>query len=158
MEKISRKEAVSRGQITYFTGEECKHGHVAYRYVKNGACSECVKSANGTYSAPDGNARREAKEMMVTVKVRGFQEDRETLSAAAYGLAVMRSPVLLQGDVDPRALPQGREPSGTALFSFLCFQEDVDTLRQIANRLTDGRRVNVDTARKAAFNEAAKWA
>ena len=66
--------------------------------------------------------------------------------------------MLLQSDVDPRTLPQGREPAGTALFTFLCYQEDVDTLRQIANGMIAAHGFDVEAARNAAFKEAAKWA
>lgn len=38
---ISRDEALAQGLLRYFTGEPCKHGHVAERYVKNRACLEC---------------------------------------------------------------------------------------------------------------------
>ena len=158
MEKISRKDAAQKGQTTYFTGEQCKHGHIAYRYVKSGACSDCIKFANGAQVLPNAAERKAAKEMMLSVKIRGYFEDREALAAAAYGLALMRCPVLAMGDVDPRTLPQGKEPSGTALFSFLCFQEDVDALRGIANGMLAARPFDVEAARKLAFAEASKWA
>ena len=38
----SRAEAKATGAKHYFTGEPCKHGHVAPRKTK-GACIECVK-------------------------------------------------------------------------------------------------------------------
>jgi len=43
MEVICRGEARSKGLHTYFTGCPCPHGHVAYRYTRNGKCSECAK-------------------------------------------------------------------------------------------------------------------
>lgn len=131
MEKISRRDAASSGQITYFTGEPCKHGHVAYRYTKNGACSECVKGANFQPHDPNAAARREARGQMVQVKIRAFAEDREGVASGAYALALMRWPVLLQSDVDPKLLPTHREPSGTALYAFLCHEEDIGALRSI---------------------------
>ena len=158
MEKISRIEAQARGEKIYFTGEPCKRGHVVYRYVKNGACSDCVKNANGQQVTPDAMSRKEARERMLGLKVRAFMEDRDALAAAAYGLALMRCPALLQSDVAPRTLPQGREPAGTALFTFLCYLEDVDALRQIANGMLSAHKFDVEAARNAAFKEAAKWA
>lgn len=155
MEIIKRSESLARGLNSYFTGEPCKRGHITYRYVKNGACSDCVKSANGGQVTPESLARKEVKERMVALKVRGYMEDRDTLAAAAYGLALMRAPVLLQSDVDPKILPKGAERSGSMLFTFLCFQEDVDALRQIANGMK--RPFDVEAARVAAFKEAAKW-
>jgi hypothetical protein len=38
-----RKEAKLRGDLRYFTGKPCKHGHVAERHVSNGMCLECAK-------------------------------------------------------------------------------------------------------------------
>jgi hypothetical protein len=38
----TRKEAKATGAKFYFTGEPCKHGHVAPRKTK-GACVECIK-------------------------------------------------------------------------------------------------------------------
>lgn len=39
---VSRQEAIERGLTKYFTGEECKHGHVSERYVLNGGCVTCI--------------------------------------------------------------------------------------------------------------------
>ena len=38
----TRKEAQDKGAKYYFTGEPCKHGHIAPRKTK-GACVECLK-------------------------------------------------------------------------------------------------------------------
>jgi len=38
----TRKEAKTSGAKYYFTGEPCKHGHIALRKTK-GACVECLK-------------------------------------------------------------------------------------------------------------------
>lgn len=40
-EIISRKEAKARGLKRYFTGEPCKHGHVAERNYSDKKCIEC---------------------------------------------------------------------------------------------------------------------
>ena len=39
----SGKEAKEIGSTRYFTGKECKHGHVALRYAKSGACTACSR-------------------------------------------------------------------------------------------------------------------
>jgi hypothetical protein len=41
MRIISKKEAIERGQIYYYTGKPCKHGHDSVRMVKGGACNQC---------------------------------------------------------------------------------------------------------------------
>ena len=38
----TRAEAKAAGATHYFTGEPCKHGHIAPRKTK-GACIECLK-------------------------------------------------------------------------------------------------------------------
>jgi hypothetical protein len=55
----SLAEAKSIGHNLYFTGVACKHGHVAHRYVKDRACSACVKAkVKRNSTAGGGNARR----------------------------------------------------------------------------------------------------
>ena len=43
MELISRKEAAETFKHLYFTGEPCKHGHIAPRYTHTCVCSTCHK-------------------------------------------------------------------------------------------------------------------
>lgn len=38
----TRKEAIDAGEIKYWTGRPCSKGHVAQRYVKGGACIDCI--------------------------------------------------------------------------------------------------------------------
>lgn len=42
MEIISREEAASQGKKRYFTGQPCRNGHVAQRYVLNSGCLDCA--------------------------------------------------------------------------------------------------------------------
>jgi hypothetical protein len=41
MELIDRKTALSLGLTTYFTGKECKYGHISTRKVHSGSCTAC---------------------------------------------------------------------------------------------------------------------
>ena len=43
---VTRDEARVRGLKRYFTGEPCKHGHVAERWVANGGCTVCLLASN----------------------------------------------------------------------------------------------------------------
>lgn len=44
---ISRKESLACGGSRYFTGEPCKHGHIAQRFTNDGArCVECRPKGN----------------------------------------------------------------------------------------------------------------
>lgn len=153
MNIVERKVALARGETVYFTGQPCKHGHVTYRYVKNGACSECVKKANGSQVNPMSDERRAAKLSFSRVNIRAYVEDRAAVAAAAYALAVMRFPYLLESDVDPKLLPTDRS-GGTALYAFHVHDDDISTLRQIARGLMNTRQFDVEAARNKALNFA----
>ena len=43
MNILSRKEAKEQGLKYYFTGEPCKHGHLAEKFVSNGTCLVCTR-------------------------------------------------------------------------------------------------------------------
>jgi len=55
MKIISRQEAIAQGLTRYFTGESCKHGHIAERQVCNSGCLACcklrVKAKNASWRA-----------------------------------------------------------------------------------------------------------
>jgi hypothetical protein len=63
----TRKEAQAAGATHYFTGEPCKHGHVALRKTK-GSCIECLKiewqqsAKTRTAYFAEYNKREEVKE------------------------------------------------------------------------------------------------
>lgn len=38
---VSRKEAIAKGLLKYFTGKSCKHGHLSERYVFGWKCRGC---------------------------------------------------------------------------------------------------------------------
>lgn len=40
---MERKQAAAAGFIKYNTGRQCRHGHLADRYVNSGACVDCLK-------------------------------------------------------------------------------------------------------------------
>lgn len=46
MVKITRKDARLQGLKYYFTGVECKHGHIAQRRVSNTLCLDCSTANN----------------------------------------------------------------------------------------------------------------
>jgi hypothetical protein len=39
---VTREEALQRGHTHFYIGTRCKNGHLAKRYVSNGACVDCV--------------------------------------------------------------------------------------------------------------------
>ena len=80
----TRAEAKAAGAAYYFTGEPCKHGHIAPRKTK-GACVECLKlewqasaEKRATYFQ-EYNRRDDVKDR----KHEWYQENREQVIAAA---------------------------------------------------------------------------
>ena len=53
MEIIDRDTADARGLLRYFTGEPCRNGHVAERYVSNGCCIACILRTSRGSRAPN---------------------------------------------------------------------------------------------------------
>lgn len=148
----SRQSALAAGEKTYYDGTTCKHGHTAYRYVKNGACSDCVKQrANLTAPpSPEDSARKAERERLLQVKIRAFASDLSTLKASALAFATMRFPHFQESDVYPNLVPTN-PAGGTALYRFNCYQEDVEGLRSVANTLLAAHRVDLsETAAKLA--------
>jgi hypothetical protein len=80
----TREEAKKTGSKYYFTGQPCKHGHVAPRKTK-GACIECLKvewvKSNETRTDyfREYNKREDVKDR----KNEWYQENRETVIATA---------------------------------------------------------------------------
>jgi hypothetical protein len=54
---ISKKEAINLGLSRFYTGIECKNGHLSERYSKRGSCVECV-IAQSTKWANDNPGKR----------------------------------------------------------------------------------------------------
>jgi hypothetical protein len=53
----SRKSALAAGATFYFTGNPCRHGHVAERYSRNGDCVVCARLRAGHWKkTPKGKA------------------------------------------------------------------------------------------------------
>ena len=61
MEIITREAAREQGLKTYFTGKECKHGHVRERRTDNNGCVECIAVRDKAYKAENKEAIAEYK-------------------------------------------------------------------------------------------------
>lgn len=75
MEIISKKEASEKGQIYYYTGKPCKHGHDSVRMVKGGMCRQCKqidgeKNRNENREKFNEACRRSKKKHYTTEKRR----------------------------------------------------------------------------------------
>jgi hypothetical protein len=80
----TREEAKKTGSKYYFTGQPCKHGHIAARKTK-GACVECLKVewAKGNKTRADYFREYNKREDTKDRKNEWYQENREAVIAAA---------------------------------------------------------------------------
>lgn len=65
-EIVTRAQAIERGLTRYFTGNPCKYGHIAERYLQSG-CIECVRIAQA-------KARQEKAEKIRAIRAKHSQE------------------------------------------------------------------------------------
>jgi hypothetical protein len=80
----TRKEALITGTAYYFTGQPCKHGHVALRKTK-GACVECLKIewVNTAQKRQNYFVAYNKSERGKESKRRYYEANRETVIARA---------------------------------------------------------------------------
>ena len=80
----TREEAKKTGSKYYFTGQPCKHGHIAARKTK-GACIECLKVewAKGNETRADYFREYNKREDVKDRKNEWYQENREQVIAAS---------------------------------------------------------------------------
>jgi 5-methylcytosine-specific restriction endonuclease McrA len=80
----TRAEAKATGAKYYFTGEPCKHGHVAARKTK-GACVDCMKLewAEGAVKRADYFKEYNKVEAVKDKKHEWYQENKAQVIAAA---------------------------------------------------------------------------
>lgn len=168
MEIISRQDAQAAGLNTYFTGNPCKHGHTAYRYVKSATCSACVGVAAAVTKSHDsdtkraelqaiGKVRQDALEQLVVAEIRCFDVDVPQVRAMAVDIVRARYPMLTDSDIYPGVAPRLRT-SGTAMYRFRLYAECVQLIRDFAIGLQSQRSVDVQKAREDAKAIALRWA
>jgi 5-methylcytosine-specific restriction endonuclease McrA len=80
----TREEAKKTGSKYYFTGQPCKHGHIAARKTK-GACVECLKVewVKGNEIRAEYFREYNKREDVKDRKNAWYQENREVVIAAA---------------------------------------------------------------------------
>ncbi len=80
----TRAEAKKTGSKYYFTGQPCKHGHIAARKTK-GTCVECLKVewAKGNEARAEYFREYNKREDVKDRKNAWYQENREAVIAAA---------------------------------------------------------------------------
>ena len=79
MEIVKRADAAKNGLTKYFTGEPCVNGHVAVRYVRSGACYECIRA----------NVDRERERFDAARKADGSAEARAAFARDALSVRLL---------------------------------------------------------------------
>lgn len=151
MEIITREEALGAGLTQYFTGKPCRHGHIAYRYTRSGACSACIQTAARASEASkpsradkdatpkadpaqllaDYRDRREAANMLAEIRIPAHLKDLPTINELSRNLCKMAYPVLQDADIQLAK----RAARNMPLYKIMVPQEHIDVLRAAADEL-----------------------
>lgn len=95
---VTRKEAINSNLKHYFTGQPCKHGHVAIRFTSNGLCQECHKIQNvKLYYKQNGKEKQKTDAIRLT-KQKWRQRNKGTVNswtAFRYARKKQRTPLWL---------------------------------------------------------------
>jgi 5-methylcytosine-specific restriction endonuclease McrA len=85
----SRGEAKQTGSKYYFTGQPCKHGHIAPRKTK-GACLDCLKAewAKGNETRAEYFKKYNQSDAGIAAKQKYYVKNRETVVARAQARPV----------------------------------------------------------------------
>jgi 5-methylcytosine-specific restriction endonuclease McrA len=80
----TREEAKKTGSKYYFTGQPCKHGHIAPRKTK-GACIECLKVewAKGNETRAEYFKQYNKSEAGIAAKQRYYKQNKDAVIARA---------------------------------------------------------------------------
>ena len=94
MNIICKEDAQALGQIFYFTGKPCKHGHISERMVKGGTCRECKRIVSENYRNDNREeyneyCRNKKKEVYSSEKRR--EEYRKNLRREMFHAAKQRA-------------------------------------------------------------------
>lgn len=164
MLQMTRKAAIEAGDKTYFTGVECRNGHLAERHTASGTCKGCLSdSYEGVRRAiggprvditPERQAQRAALE---ETKLRAVPADAATLLDTVAAVTLARHPALDATDVvGPR---KGVKPAGGTL-QYIVHVDPLDKqlLRDMQNAMLDARAEPVEKIRRRAFGALAAQA
>lgn len=142
----SRKEAKRIGSIKYFTGEPCKHGHIAARYTDSGTCQECLtkKPAPSVAVAQD-------QQILVPTKIRVSAENYKRVLDLAIDLTRIRYPSVRDRQIESK--PGGKDAQGgLLLYTLNLHPQDGQVVASFAASLIP--RVDVAQARSRILGAA----
>lgn len=121
MEIMIRKTAKANNLSTYFTGEPCKHGHIARRFTASGTCCQCHENhQRGERSAAKGFRHYLEQFGVVDLIVAAHPDDFPVIKELAKALVGAREEKYLREVARPqmaadRAAGLNRFAMGTGL-------------------------------------------
>jgi hypothetical protein len=158
MDIISRPDAILQQQSRYFTGEPCVRGHIAYRYTKNGGCSDCINPKFQSLDVADRERERlrAAEIRRVNMIPHGFAlapENVEAFTRAVLLFAQMHEPTLQRHHIIAKRgwIYAG---NGLGLRQFYIFREDREVLLALEAQM---RGPVADTDEPKAIACAHRW-
>lgn len=132
MEIKTRKQAILDRDNIFFTGKNCINGHLAYRYVQSGTCSECING--GRYSQNDMVDRRNyriSRQQIIagTIRINIQVEHQliEIMKASILAFAMVKWPEANISDVWP-----DQAPKHGVLFTIRCHPDDEQDIRNLS--------------------------
>ena len=149
MEILGRKAAKLAKSNIYYTGKPCSNGHITYRYVLSGSCSDCVNPKNGKTKG--------IKDELSIIKLRLFPANVESMALTAYGMLALRYPDATPADVITGRPPTWKEHSGTALYTFYCHPDDFAALLAASISITK-QPLDIERIRASAINSGTELA
>lgn len=141
----TRAEARERGEKEYFTGEPCKHGHVAPRRTDSGACKACA--APMKTAQPD--AARPPPPMLMEVGLWVMERDYVNLRTIVWDSVRARHPHVTQGHVFGRSSVKAHG-GGVMFIKPHVDPMDMEMLREIKDALWTASAPFRNTARAPA--------
>lgn len=141
MDLISRADALNKGFKHYFNGGPCLRGHVARRYVTNGACVDCLNEKAGRAPATKrGVARRPPLSEM---RLRVYDVDWPMVRAIAHAFFHAVAPDMTPpADRSPRA-----RTCGTSIYVVRVPDQYTEDMRASADALFATHRPDMTTIR-----------
>lgn len=162
----NRKSAIAMGSKKYYTGEQCKAGHLSARYTQSGSCQACIlKSSRDAACNFAPVEQREpgeltpsalAMQQTIDVPVRCRVEKVVEIRKLAGELLACRYP-----GINPNQAWSGRAGTkgsgGTLLYSFKLHPDDVDFVRATAGAMLHDPTLNVAAERARLYGRAAAF-
>ena len=134
MEIRTRKDAISRRLIRYFTGVPCRAGHISERYTKTSGCIECLHPKFEASNIEDIRRSREARKRMIKRKFRVQPAGLDQFRAFLLALSLFHESSIDLKDLEA-AGPILTLANGAEIRPFWIFPQDEPALRVIEDPL-----------------------